>query len=101
MFPLMHFISPALDLMPCLPSQHREGGNNGIKSRKGAMKCCKENKITAPILMCGKYKFSMGLFYKMDSRRDKQITILSFQKFCFQARKYVVSDKFCGKTLFK
>ena len=27
----------------------KEGGNKGIKSKKGALKCCKENKNTALI----------------------------------------------------
>ena len=33
--------------------------NRGNKFQKGAMKCCKENKITAPtlILSLGKYEF--------------------------------------------
>ena len=34
---LQHFIAPALDLMPCLPSGQKEGGNKGIKSKKGAI----------------------------------------------------------------
>ena len=28
--------------------QTKEGGNEGIKSKKAAIKCCKENKIAAP-----------------------------------------------------
>ena len=44
-----------------LLAQLQAGGtrdcNYGSKFKKRAMKCCKENKITAPTLMCGIFLF--------------------------------------------
>ena len=64
---LQHFIAPALDLLPCLQARGTRDCNKGSKFKKGAMKCCKENKIIALTLM-------RGLFNKMDSRREVKFT---------------------------
>ena len=52
---VQHFIAPALDLLPYLQARGTRDCNKGSKFKKGAIKCWKENKITAPILMCGVY----------------------------------------------
>ena len=48
---LQHFIAPALDLLPCLQAQGMRDCNKGSKFKKGAMRCCKENKITSPTIL--------------------------------------------------
>ena len=47
-----------LGLNALLALQTKEGGNTGIKSKKRAINCCYETKITAPILMSGVYTSS-------------------------------------------
>ena len=43
-----HFAAPFLNLMPLLHSLVPRACKQGIKSKAGAIKCCKEIKITAP-----------------------------------------------------
>ena len=57
LFSLEHFIAPALNLLPCLQGRGTRDCNKGSKFKKGAMKGCKENKITVPTLMCGIFSF--------------------------------------------
>ena len=52
-FAALYFSSLGFNAMCALPT--KEGANKGIKSMKGAIKCCSEIEITAPILMCGIY----------------------------------------------
>ena len=40
---LPHFITPALDLMPCVQAQGMRDGNKSIKSKKGAINSCNEH----------------------------------------------------------
>ena len=44
----------------------KEGGNKGMKSKKGAINWCNETKISSPILMSGVYSF---VNLKSDSAR--------------------------------
>ena len=46
--PYRHYIAPFLDFMPLLQSHVPRACKQGIKSKAGAIKCCKEIKITAP-----------------------------------------------------
>ena len=41
-----------LDFNALLALPAKEGGNKGIKFKKGAVNCCKERKITAPANEC-------------------------------------------------
>ena len=91
---------PCLGLLPCLQAWGMRDCNKGSKFKKGAMTCCKEYKITAPILtekfiIVGVFPFVgsvwtvgrppvnvlsrpsttiMALFKKMDSRREVNFT---------------------------
>ena len=47
LFSLQHGIAPALDLLPCLQAQGGRDYKKGSKFKKGAIKCCKENKLNA------------------------------------------------------
>ena len=48
LYSLQHVIAPFLNLLPLLQSLIPQACKQGSKSKAGAIKCCKENKITAP-----------------------------------------------------
>ena len=56
-----------IGLLPCL--QARGTRDKGSKFKKGAMKCCKENKITALILMRGIYSFVDSRLIHLDLKK--------------------------------
>ena len=45
---MQYFIAPVLNVVPLLKSLVPQACNHGSKSKVGAIKCYKENKITAP-----------------------------------------------------
>ena len=65
MFPLQHFIAPALELMPCLHSQQRREAIKALNPRR--------EQLQRGILIYSE-TFSMGLLNKMDSIRVVKFT---------------------------
>ena len=51
----------------------KEGGNKGSESKKGAIKFGEENKITAPILMCGVNSYIVDKMSKRKKKRERDI----------------------------